>query len=595
MEEKTKPPTEEPIVHDKEEGQEELPDFSTYTREQLVETVEKLSRTDKFKRIDIVLAQIEPRFKAFEDDIRHQAFLKYIEEGGEEESFDFRHDALFNRFDASVRLIKDKRSAFYREKEAAKKKNLEKKQERLEQLRTLVDSEQATLQIKPVKEIQKAWKATGPVPIQHNKTLWANYNALLDRFYHNRNILLELQDLDRKRNYTAKVELCDKAEALSKLENIKDAVFQLNELHKEYKRIGAVPGEMQEALWQRFKAASDRIHRKRNELADHLKGDIKENLVQKEALIQELEPYTTFDSEKIKDWHAKTNGILNLQKRWESLGPVPSKKRKEVNKDFWSSFKKFFSNKHEFFKKVELIRVENLRKKEKLVQQAVGLKKSKDWENTAEVLRQLQHEWKTMGEVPEKHSNEVYARFKAACDSFFDNRRSYLDQPEEEYAENQRHKEAVLNKILERAAQGETSEEELTGFIKEYAKFGFVPKDTVKALEVRLKEAVVTYSKSMGMNKQNTESLVLKAELLATYGKEGVGKKHQKREAIIKRQINELEENITLWNNNLSFFANSKAADKLKGEFDIKIAEAAEKIKKLKNELSVLKLVVGSA
>lgn len=578
--------------HDEEEDDEvELPDFSTYTREQLVETVEELSKIDKFKRIDSVLAEVEPLFKAFEDAIRSDALAKYIEDGGEEESFEFRHDDLYNRFDASVKLIRDKRSAFYREKEAAKTRNLEKKQELLEQLRNLVDGEEATTNIKPIKEIQEAWKSIGPVPTQHNKTLWANYNALLDRFYHNRHILFELKDLDRKKNHAAKLELCEKAEALDKLENVKDAVIQLNELHEEYKRIGAVPREVQEELWQRFKGASDVIYRKRKEFLEHLKGDLKENLVKKEALIQELEDYTNFGSDRINDWNAKTKEILALQKRWEALGGVPREKAKEINKAFWSSFKKFFAHKNEFFKKLESLRKENLQKKEELVKEAIALQESEEWDKTSEALKQLQRKWKEIGPVPEKHRNEVYARFKEACDTFFNNRRSQQNKSEAEYVENQKQKEAVLAKITEQAKAGDTSEEALMNLISEYSEFGFVPRNAIKTIEVKLEEAVATYVKSIGLNEEEEEALMLKAQVTGGARGGGADKKLQKKEAMLRRQINELEDNISLWNNNLTFFANSKTADKLKDEFDEKIGKAQEEVQKLKKQLRVLRSI----
>ena len=265
-----------------------LPDYTKYARDQLVGVIEELTQQDTFKRSSKILEIIDPLFTAMEDEIRASAFSKYLEEGGEEDSFEFRHDELYNRFDASQRLIRDRRSAFYKEKEAAKERNLAKKEELLEQLRELVDGENDSTNIKPIKEIQETWKAVGPVPNQHNRTLWANYNALLDRFYNNRHILFELKELDRKRNYAAKLELCAKAEALDKVVNIKDAIIQLNELHDEYKRIGAVPREAQEELWQRFKGASDTIYKKRKEYLDGLKGELKVNLVEKEKLTEEL-------------------------------------------------------------------------------------------------------------------------------------------------------------------------------------------------------------------------------------------------------------------------------------------------------------------
>lgn len=575
-----------------EEEEEELPDYTTFSREQLVEAIEELTQQDSFKHTDRVLKEIEPLFAEFESNLRKEAEEKFkAEEGEEEEGFEFRHDEFYNRFDASLRLLRDRKASYYKEREANKTRNLEKKQELLEKLRSLVDGEEATTSLKPIKEIQEVWKAIGPVPSQYNKTLWANYNALLDRFYHNRHILFELKDLDRKKNQVAKTELCEKAEALNNLENVKEAVIQLNELHEEYKRIGAVPREVQEGLWQRFKAASDVIYQKRKGFLEHLKGDLKENLVKKKELIEELRAFSSFNSDRINDWNAKTKEILDLQKRWEAIGGVPRENAKEINRSFWSTFKGFFSNKNEFFKKLESLRKENLAKKEALVEEAVALQDSEEWDKTAEQLKQLQRRWKEIGPVPEKQRNAVYAKFKEACDVFFNNKRQQLNQTESAYVENQEKKEAVLAEIAEKAKGKTGTQEELMELIASYNQIGFVPRGAIKSIEAKFQESVKAYVDNLGLEPSDAESLMLKAELSGGNKGGGADKKFQKKESTLRRKISELEDNISLWNNNLAFFANSKTADKLKEEFDEKISKAEEEVKNLKNQLRILRSI----
>lgn len=572
--------------------EEDLPDYTTFTRDQLVEAIEELTHQESFKHTDRVLNEIEPLFNTLEANIRNEAEEKFKAEASEEEeSFEFRHDELYNRFDASLRLLKDRKSSYYKEREANKTRNLEKKQELLDTLRSLVDGEDSTTDLKPIKEIQEVWKAIGAVPNQHNKTLWANYNALLDRFYHNRHILFELKDLDRKKNQTAKTELCEKAEALGKLDSVKDAVIQLNELHEEYKRIGSVPRQVQEKLWQRFKAASDVIYQKRKGFLENLKGDLKENLVKKLELITELDTYSSFNSDRINDWNAKTKEILDLQKKWETIGGVPRENAKEINKAFWSTFKGFFANKNEFFKKLESLRKDNLAKKEALVQEAIALQESQDWDKTAEQLKQLQRRWKDVGPVPEKQRNAVYAKFKEACDVFFDHKRERLNQTESAYAENQEKKESVLAQIAERATTKEGSQDELMELITSFNDLGFVPRNAIKGIERKLQEVVKAYVDSLGLDESEAESLMLRAELTAGNKGGGADKKLQKKESILRRKISEIEDNISLWNNNLAFFANSKTADKLKAEFDEKIIKAEEEVQGLKKQLRILRSI----
>ncbi|TCL14092.1 uncharacterized protein DUF349 [Roseivirga ehrenbergii] len=578
---------EEDNDHDDEEDH-QIIDYSNHTREQLAEVIEELTSETNFKKIDAILAQIEPLFQETEDAARQEALDKFIADGGEEADFEYRHDKLYNRFDASLRLIKDKKHNYYKEREATKEKNYQKKTELLDKLRELVD-EEATTSLNPIKEIQEEWKKIGQVPNQHNRTLWANYNALIDRFYNNRHILFELKELDRKKNQEAKTELCVKAEALDQMDNLKEAIIQLNEFHEEYKNIGPVPKEVQEELWQRFKAASDKVYHKRKEYLDSLKGELNENLEKKKVLAAELKTFTEFDSDRINKWNAKTKEILALQKKWDAIGGLPREHAKEVNKLFWTDFKKFFSNKNDFFKKLEGMRQENLEKKEALIQKAIELQESTDWDSTANKLKALQQQWRDIGPVPEKVRNSIYERFKAACDAFFNNRRANLSKADAEYAENLKKKEAIIQSILDAAAKGTGSEKEMDEFLAQWQAIGFVPRGAMKSIEQKYSEALAKYVKGLDVEGQEEEQLMIKVELGGLQNGPNADRKLNKKEGDLRRQIQEIENNIALWNNNLSFFANSKTADKLKAEFDEKIEKAKEEMDHLKKQLRMVR------
>jgi hypothetical protein len=566
----------------------EIIDYSNHSREALVEAIEELNAESNFRKIDAILTQIEPLFNEFEDANRQSAMDKFIADGGEEGDFEYRHDHLYNRFDASLRLIKDKKSTYYRDREASKERNYQKKEEILAKLRALVD-EEGTTSLNPIKALQEEWKNIGQVPNQHNKTLWANYNALLDRFYNNRHILFELKELDRKKNQEAKTELCEKAEALDQMENLKDAIIHLNELHEEYKNIGPVPKEVQEELWQRFKDASDKIYHKRKEYLDSLKGELNENYEKKKVLAAELAQFAEFDSDRINKWNAKTKEILAVQKKWDAIGGLPKEHAKEINKIFWGDFKKFFNNKNEFFKKLEGLRQENLQKKEELITRADALKDNTDWDATAEKFKGLQSEWKDLGPVPEKLRNSIYEKFKAACDAFFNNRRANLNKAESEYVDNLKKKEALVQSIADGAASGKATEGEMDEFLSMWQQVGFVPRGAMKTIENKFSTAVDKYIAALGLEEQAQEQILMKVELGGLGSGPNADRKLMKKEGSIRRQIQDLEDNISLWNNNLSFFANSKTADKLKAEFDEKIEKAKEEVDNLKKQLRMVR------
>ena len=140
-----------------------------------------------------------------------------------------------------------------------------------------MDSDESNASFNKFKEIQDEWKSAGPFPGNQSKTIWANYNALVNLFYDKRSIYFELKELDRKKNLEAKLELCDKAEQIAKEKDLKRAIVELNELHREFKHIGPVPKSDQEVLWDRFKTASDEIYSRRKEYFSELKASQTEN------------------------------------------------------------------------------------------------------------------------------------------------------------------------------------------------------------------------------------------------------------------------------------------------------------------------------
>lgn len=573
---------------EEEEHHEEELDLEGLSKTQLLKLIkEKLGEGLSPLKLDKTVHAIKAAFDEFTSKEREEALEKFKADGGVEDDFDFRPSDEERDFNTYYYEFKKQVSSIRKEAEKQKDKNLEVKTEILNKLRELVDGEETTLSMNAIKAIQEEWKSVGPVPSSQNRSLWANYNALMDRFYDNRSIYFELKELDRKKNLESKLELCEKAEALTSVADLKEAIKSLNELHEEFKHIGPVPREDQEALWQRFKTASDAVYDRRKEFYEGQKEVFKKNQVEKEALIEKLAVFAEFKADRIKEWNSKTKEILEIQKDWEKVGPVPRESGREINKAFWTAFKKFFHNKNMFFKELDEIRATNQSKAEGLIEKAEELKDSTDWQNTANALIGLQQEWKKLGPTPEKSRDSLYKRFKAACDTFFDNRRNSNKQANSEYEANYKKKQAICELIVG-AAEGNPSESELTGLVDQFNEIGFVPRKNMKDIQAQFKEAVDIYLEKLD-DGFDREDFLFRLNLNRIQSDPNANKTLNKKEHGIRKQISDLENNITLWKNNLEFFAASKTADKLKDQFDVKIQKAEEEIEKLKKKLSILR------
>ena len=576
--------------HEDEDHEDE--DYSQYNKEQLVDLIKILGKSENVLKSERVAKTIKPYFDEIKDKERQEALDRFVKEGGEEEDFEFKNDELTDRFDANWKLIRDKKSNYLRELEQRKEANLKKKEEILESLREFVDADDPNISFNTFKEIQNEWKHVGPVPGAHSKTLWANYNALVNRFYDNRSIYFELKELDRRKNLESKLELCERAEKLSGVEILQDAIKELNELHHEFKHIGPVPKEEQEPLWQRFKAASDAVYARRKEHVEQFKLELKDNLEIKTKLAEEVQVFTRFDSDRIKQWNAKTKEILELQKRWEAVGSLPRARAKELNKKFWSAFKSFFHNKGAFFKKLDAQREDNLKKKQVLLEQAITLKDNTDWEATANALKQLQKDWKEIGPVPEKVREKIYKEFKDACDFFFEHMRASGGGAEKGYIENLKKKQAICEEI-EQMTQDKISDlDRLSELQESFGAIGFVPKRDIGSIKNRFNKAVKDYVESIeDLTDEEKEQVRMETQVMKLKSEPYGDQKLHRKEMALQKQIAQIENDIAVWKNNMEFFASSKKADKLKDEFNDKIEEASEHLKNLKSQLRMIRSV----
>lgn len=574
------------------ESHEEHPDYSTFAKKDFVELLKGLTTDNDFRKVDFILREVKPLYDELREKEKEEALKVFTESGGNPNDFEYRQSDLDNSFDANFRLIRDRKNQHNRNQEEQKNDNLRRKNELLEQLRTLVDAEDSDQSFNTFKEIQKNWKNVGPVPNTQVKPLWASYTALVDRFYDHRSIYFELKELDRKKNLEGKVDLCVRAEKLMEIEKLKDAVRELNELHNEFKHIGPVPKDEKEAVWQRFKAASDAIYAKRDAFLDQINKEQVKNLDEKLRIAEEVAAFASFETDRIKEWNQKTQEILAIQKKWEGVGAVTRSKAKEVNKKFWSSFKAFFSKKNVFFRKLDEERDKNLQAKKDIIRQAHELKESKDWDKTANALKELQHKWKDIGPVPEKMREKVFQEFKEACDFFFGQRRNQFEKVENEQEVNLQRKDALCQELENLTATRTGTPEQLQDIVERFNAIGFVPKKSINDSKNRFKAAVDHFVAQLeGLSADDKERLQLEVQLGNLKNDPQGERKLYQREQAIRKRISKIENDIATLRNNMEFFGRSKNAEAYKAEFAQQIDAATEQLKALKGQLKLLKTV----
>ena len=287
----------------------------------------------------------------------------------------------------------------------------------------------------------------------------------------------EFREYDFKKNLEQKTHLCEAAEKLAEETDVISAFHQLQKLHQEFRAIGPVAKELRESLWARFKAASTVINRRHQQHFEELKEKEQNNLDQKTVICEIVESmeYDTFTT--FSDWEDKTQEILALQAKWKTIGYAPQKMNVKIFERFRSACDEFFHRKAAFYKSIKENMAKNLEKKRELCEKAEALKESTDWKATAELLTQLQKEWKNIGPVSKKHSDSIWKRFIGACDYFFEQKNKATSSQRSIEMENLAKKENIIQQLteLQESSNQEETTEKIRQLTKEWNEVGFVP------------------------------------------------------------------------------------------------------------------------
>lgn len=604
-------------------------DYSQFSRQDFVQLLETqlalVSKPDvtpgDFKKADLVLKESKPPFDQMKRAEREAALQAYVAETGSEDGFTLKQDDAVQQYEDLYKQIKSLKNTYFQNLDKAKDGNFAAKTDLLTRLRELVETDESNAgdpktSWNEFKKIQDEWKAAGNMNSPHNATLWATYHALVDRYYSNRNIYFELKDLDRKRNVGLKTEVIEKVEAMVKAseENAvtRQVIDEANALFEEYKHIGPAPKAEQEVLWGRMKAALDVLYDKRRGQTNEQRKESAQLYEEKSAIYEELVPMTSFTSSSINDWNDRTKAVMALQDRWNAIkGPMPREEGKELSKKFWAALKTFFHNKGEFFKQLESKREENLRQKTELCERVESILASgEESPEMTQMVIDLQRQWKNIGQVPEKQKNSIFDRFKAACDAFFNKKRSKNQDTDREFEANLAKKIALIERI-EAAATENADLSQLNEFKKEWNEIGFVPKKDMQTTQKRYINAVNALVGATGkIPAKDKERIMQQSEAemgrggarsggprggrdrdRGDYGRNEYSRGDygastgNKRESDIRRRMTGIENDIATYRNNIEFFTRSKNADKLRADIDQKIADAEKQLDSLRQEL----------
>ena len=488
-------------------------------------------------------------------------------------------EAMEAAFKGVYANYKKERAEYNRQQDALREENLVLKQAVIDDLKALVEKQEDVNSTFPAfRELQNRWKSIGPVPASKFRDLNDNYQYNVEKFYDMVKINRDLRDLDFKKNLEAKQKFCEFAEKLSENDNVVEAFRELQKLHEQWKEFGPVAKEFRDSIWERFKAATSVINKKYQAYFEDQKEKQQENLEEKTKLCEMTEAIASKEVKSSNEWNTLSAEIEEIQKKWRTIGFATRKENQKIYDRFRAACDKFFERKREYYAQFKDTMNENMEKKLSLIEQAEALKDSKEWKKTTEALIALQKQWKEIGAVPRKKSEQLWKRFRAACDSFF-NERDAQAKPENDYYGNLKAKKALIEEIKayelsEDAAANLAAAKE---FAAKWQGIGFVPFKEKENIQAAYNEAFKSKFPDFNARPQRGGGRT-----------SGGQKKTLSEKDRLVQQYGKLQQDIVTYENNIGFFSASKNSEPFIRQMQERIDAAKQELKALEAKIRTI-------
>lgn len=513
----------------------------------------------------------------------------FVEAGGKLEEFVPTPDDAEQRLKELFAEYRTKRNEFIAKLEEEKENNYKIKLQIIEELKELIDSNETLNQtFNTFRDLQQRWKETGPVPQAYVKDLWETYNLHVENFYNFIKINKELRDLDLKKNYETKLQLCEEAEELVLDPSPVNAFHKLQKLHEQWRETGPVANEYKEQLWERFREASTKINKRHQEYFNGIKEEQKHNLELKTELCVKTEELSVAPLSTRKEWNKASEQLIDIQKVWKTIGFAPKKDNTKIYERFRNACDKFFENKRNFYLQIKAEMENNLHLKNDICAAAEALQESEEWKKATDELIALQKRWKEIGPVSRRYSDAIWKRFRNACDKFFERKAAFFASLDQQYEDNLAKKKQLLEELKTFVVENkERGFEALKELQHRWAEIGFVPIKQKEAIQKEYRKAVDAIFAKLHSNEKENRLERFKGKI-SSLAEGGDRRRLRFERDRLYNKMKQIESDIALLENNIGFFSKSKNAEAMIREVNNKIAKAKEEMATLIEKIEMI-------
>ncbi len=566
----------------------EMLDYSKFNLEDLVVELSKLVKENEVQSIYNNVNKIKNVFNVRFGELLKKEKEIFLSQGGNVIDFQYSNPVK-STYNSILYDFKVKRNEFYANQEKQLKDNLQTKLDIIDELKHLIDNAEGATMYKIFKSIQTNWRESGPIPRAKYNDTWRTYHHHVERFYDLLHLNNDLRDLDFKHNLEEKLKLVARAEKLAELDDINVAFKELQVLHKLWKEeVGPIARDQREEVWERFSEATKKVHDQRHEFFRGLKSKYEGNIEKKLTVIAEIAAIDTSENQSRVDWQKSIKEIEELRNNFFKIGQVPRTKSDGIWSKFKEATRKFNNEKNRYFKGIKREHLENLNKKKLLIEQAVSLKDSEDWEATTGVMKKIQADWKNIGHVPRKYSDKLWKEFKDACNHYFDRLHTNQDAGNKEQLVIFNQKKELLGEIKAFVEKNkDITIDILKGYVTKWRDLGRVPFE-MRHIEVKFNKLVDKIVESNDIDKQEVEMLKFQ-NLVNSYLDQKNYRKLDSEQHFIRKKIDETFREIQQLENNIGFISNVTEDNPLVKNVRKQIDVYKEKLEIWKTKLDYLK------
>jgi hypothetical protein len=564
------------------------PKTTPLTKEEILTRMQELAQKDaaEITREDVNRLKVQ-FYNARHEEVAAQK-SEFLAAGNSEEAFTPDADPAEEQFKAAYAAIKEKKAALAAEVEVQKQENLARKNAIIAEIDSAADdADNVHRQLEHVRELQASFKEIGEVPATEVSDTWKRYQLATEKFYDQLKVNKDLRDLDFRKNLESKTLICEEAARLNEEPDIVVAFRRLQDLHDKWREIGPVAKEYREEIWSRFKDISAEINKKYQAFFEERKALERQNEQSKLALIEKLEAVKPEELTSFAAWDEATKLVIAVQEEWKTLGFASRKANAQLYSRFRELCDGFFAAKAAHFKGIKEESAENLAKKISLCEQAEELQDSTDWKKAGEALIELQAKWKAIGPVPKKQSDAVWARFRAACDKFFESKKQNSNERRSAEQSNLKAKRDIIGQLKAITAEAPDRKEAIAKvreLMKQYQGIGHVPFRDKDKLHDAYRAEVSRLHDELDMSTAKAALAAFENDVNELSGND-LSRQRDKLVRSLEMKKNE----IKTFENNLGFFnSRSKSGEAMVRDMERRIARLRDEQSNIEKKIQLI-------